>query len=449
MVPLGRREFLAGVGTAVGVTGSLAGVAGASQSESRFDPVRDGFGFPNWASKDTWYPEHEHVRVDPASVEARIRREWKSTFAEVFGYALSNTPGALLTLLSRQLSVSVNQLAASNGHCYGMTYAAQRYFERPGDLPDEVDVAAEVSDPEIPLGSDEGPIGDLIDHYQTRQLLDIHAWLGRRRMFRPKHIDFEAELAALVAVIDEFGTAGVTLVDTVSGTSHQVLAYDYTDTADGAQLALYDPNYPARQYRQTKRTFTIDASKTRPVSGYAEYDAFVFNRWDRAIRSNADTTSPVESNSRDDFGHLLKRVVRVAVDTKDVSLAIVDPDGNPVGRNNSGYMDRRRTDVWATRYRYDAPPGRYRLAVVATRETDYEMRVQVAGLETEALDTRISKAMASGEVHEYVVDVPERGTPSIARVYENPTTLIPNLDPASVAVGVASGAALTYLAQSR
>ncbi|WP_416840324.1 hypothetical protein [Haloferax sp. DFSO52] len=449
MVRLGRRQFLARAGTAVSFAGGLAEVAGASQSATRFDPSRDGFGFPNWASTDTWYPEHEHVQIDPESVEERIRREWKGTFTDVFGLALSNTPGSLLNLVSQQLSVSVNQLAASNGHCYGMTYAAQRYFEQPDDLPSEVDVAAEVSDPEIPLGSDEGPIGDLIDHYQSRQLLDIHAWLGRRRMFRPKRIDFEAELAALAAVIDEFGTAGVTLVNTVSGSSHQVLVYDYTDTPDGARLALYDPNFPAKQYQQTTRTFTIDVSKTLPVSGYSEYDAFVFNRWDRAIRSSADITSPVESNTRDDFGHLLSRVVRVAVDTAAVSLAVVDPEGNPVRRNNAAYMDRRRTDVWATRYRYDAPPGRYRLAVVATNKTTYDMQVQVAGLGIDPLDRELKKSMSSGEVHEYVIDVPEEGTPTVSRVHESPTSVLPKLDPASVAVGAASGAALAYLIQSR
>lgn len=448
MVSLGRRGFLARVGCAVSLTGALPHAA-ATRSPPRFDPARDGFGFPNWASRDTWYPEHEHVRVDPESVEERIRREWKDTFTDVFGFALSNTPGALLNVVAQQLSVSVNQLAASNGHCYGMTFAAQRYFEAPGELPDEVETAAEVSDPEIPLGSDAGPIGDLIDHYQSRQLLDIHAWLGRRRMFRPRHIDYEAELAAVVAVVDEFGTAGLTLVDTETRTSHQVLVYDYTQTSDGTRLALYDPNFPAKQYQQTERTFTIDASGMRPVTGYADYDAFVFNRWDRTIRANADTTSPVETNAREDFGHLLTRVLRVAVDTDAVSLAVVDPEGNPVGRNNAAYMDRRRTDVWATRYRYDAPTGRYRLAVVGTKKTDYDLRVQVAGVESEALDTVISKSMSSGEVHEYAVVVPEDGRPNVSQVHDSPTAMLPKLDPDSVAVGVAGGAALTYLATSR
>ncbi|WP_411967283.1 hypothetical protein [Haloferax sp. YSSS75] len=449
MVQLRRRRFLARVGSAVSLTGALPHAAAATRPAPRFDPARDGFGFPNWASRDTWYPEHEHVRVDPKSVEAHIRREWADSFTDVFGFALSNTSGSLLDVVARQLSVSVNQLAASNGHCYGMTYAAQRYFEAPGDLPDEVETAAEVTDPEIPLGSDAGPIGDLIDHYQARQLLDIHAWVGRRRMFRPRHIDYEAELAAVAAVVDEFGTAGVTLVDTETRTSHQVLVYDYTQTADGTRLALYDPNYPAQQYRQTERALTVDVSETHPVSGYAEYDAFVFNRWDRAIRANADTTSPVESNTRDDFGHLLTRVLRVTVDTDAVSLAVVDPAGNPVGRNNATYMDRQRTDVWATRYRYDAPTGRYRLALVATKKADYDLRVQVAGAESETLDTVISKSMSSGEVHEYTVDVPEDESPTVSQVHENPTTVLPKLDPASVAVGVAGGAALAYLVQSQ
>jgi hypothetical protein len=367
----------------------------------------------------------------------------------VFGVALSNTPGSVTSVLARQLSVSVNQLAASNGHCYGMTFAAQRYFETPGDLPDGVDTAAQVTDPEIPLGSEEGPIGDLIDRYQTKQILDIYAWLGRRRMLRPKRIDYESELAALVAVLDEFGTAGLTLINTDSRISHQVLVYGYDDTPNGVTLAVYDPNFAARQYGNTELSLEVDLTRPKPVTGFAEYDAFVFNRWDRAIRAGAEVTEPCRSDDRDDFGHLLSRVVRVAVDTPDVSLALVDPDGTPVGRNTADYMDRERSDVSATRYRYDAPAGRYRLAVVGAEKTNYDLRVQVAGVESGTLDTAVSTSVASGGVHEYALDVPEDETPTLSRVGENPTAMLPNLDPASTAVGLAGGAALMYLLQSR
>ncbi|KAB1193214.1 hypothetical protein GJR96_07040 [Haloferax sp. MBLA0076] len=448
MVPLGRRRFLkhAGVGAA-GVFGLTRTVRGAVD-DTAFDPERHAFGFKNWSSSDVAYPEHQHASVDPKAVEKRIRREWSGVFSDLFGLALSNTPGSLVSLLASQLSVDVNQLAASNGHCYGMTFAAQRYFEVPGDLPDGVETASDVSDPEIPLGSDEGPIGDLIDHYQVTQLLDVHAWLGRRRMLRPRHIDYEAELAALVAVIDEFGTAGITLVDSETRASHQVLVYGYDETPTGVELTLYDPNYPAQKYLNQTRRLTIDVGKTTPVSGSSEYDAFVFNRWDRAIRSDADTTKPTQNGVRETFDHLLSRVFRVAVDSDAVSLAVVDPGGNPVGRNNAAFMDREQSDVWATRYCYDAPAGTYRLALVGATETAYDLRVQVAGLGTESLDTVVWKALSSGEVHEYEITVPESDTPSVARVGETPTAFS-RLDPTSVAIGLAGGAALTYLARSR
>ncbi|KAB1187441.1 MULTISPECIES: hypothetical protein [Haloferax] len=449
MAPLGRRRFLkyAGVG-ATGIYG-LSRTTRAADDDAAFDPTRHGFGFANWSSSDTFYPEHEHVEVDPTSVERRIQREWKGVFADLFGLSLSNTPDALLNVLARQLSVSVNQLAASNGHCYGMTFAAQRYFEVSSDLPAGVAVAADVSDPEIPLGSDEGPIGDLIDRYQATQLLSLYAWLGRRRMLRPQTIDYETEVAALVAVLDEFGTAGITLVNSETRSSHQVLVTGYRETPTGVELTLYDPNFPAQKYATTTRRLSIDLQKDTPVTGSAEYDAFVFNRWDRAIRAGVEVAKPTRSDARATFDHLLSRVFRVATDTDAVSLAVVDPAGTPVGRNTGAFMDREGSDVWATRYCYDAPTGTYRLALVGAVDTEYDLSVQVAGLETETLDTVVSKSLSSGEVHEYVVDVPENETPSIARVDESSSSVVSRLDPTSVAIGLAGGAALTYLAHSR
>ncbi|MFC7202696.1 hypothetical protein ACFQJC_04165 [Haloferax namakaokahaiae] len=449
MVPFGRRRFLGRVGATVAGVVGLVGTTSASADSDAFDPTRHAFGFPNWAASDAMFEEHDDVNVDANSVEAILAETWPGTFAEFFGMKFTDVPQSVLALISRQISVAANQMSAANGHCYGMTYSAQRYFETPRDLPAGVESAADVTNPEIPLGSDEGPIGDLIDYYQRSQLLNVYAWAGRRRMYRPETIDYEAELAALIAVIDEFGTAGLTLVDIANHVSHQVLIYDYTKTAEGTKLAVYDPNYPAPQYREKQRTFLVRPTEATPISNYGPYGAFVFNRWDRAIRAGVDNAMPNDSDSHQQFGYLLSRVVRVTVDSPAVSLAVVDPDGNPVERNTAEYMDRGQAAVWATRYRYDAPAGDYRIAIVGKSPVEYRLDAEVAGLDSDVLTQARSVSVSPGEVHEYTLRVPEDGSPSLSRDGSGLLGSVTSLDPTSLAVGVASGAALAYLQARR
>jgi hypothetical protein len=448
MTRWGRRRFLRTAGLGAFAASGLPAVASGERPPDAFDPTRHAFGFRNWATDEPAYPEHDHGRVAREEVIETVESDWRETFDDLFDVGVAGVANPFLDVVSSQLRVAVNQLSAANGHCYGMVFAAQRYFESPDALPEGVDAAAEVTNPEIPLDEPRGPVGDLVDEFQATQLLDLHAWLGRRRMLRPRAVDYESELAALTAVVDAFGTAGITLVDSVTRQSHQVLVYDYRRDATGVTLLAYDPNRPARAYRDGGVTLRVDPDGDRPLSGYYDYDAFVFNRWDRAIRADAERRVPAREDS-DGFDHLLDCAVRFTVDTCDVSLSVVDPDGNPVGRNRSPHMDTSRTEVSHTRYRYGASPGEYRVAVVGEREATYSLHAQAASVDGSHLDRRVEAAIDPGRVHEYVARVPEGpdGDGVFRRTNDAPlpSGLAPQVDPASVVAGALGGAALTYL----
>ncbi|WP_220173661.1 hypothetical protein, partial [Halopelagius longus] len=396
----------------------------------------------NWAGGDRdAYPGHDHRAVSNQAVKERIRNDWRGDFADLFGVGVGELPPSLVDLISSQIRVGVAQLASTNGHCYGMIFTAQELFERPESLPADADAAADLHSPEVTLSDGETTVGRRIDRYQSSQILDVYAWLGRRRMLTPAKIDYTAEMSALTACVDAFGTATVTLVDTETRLSHQVLVYDYEETGGGVELRLYDPNVPAQGYRKgRRRTLSVRPTEEFPVVGHPTYDALVFNRWDRAIRAGASVTAPRRADDEADFGHLLDCAVRFSVDSADVAFTAVGPDGDPVGRTHGAFTDRTRSDVHATRYRYGASHGTYRLSVVGRRATAYELRAQVAGTDGGALDRTVSGRVGAGDVHEYVVRVPEGSIRRAGTAFS--AGLRGSVDPSSAVGGAAGGAAL-------
>lgn len=472
MMDVGRRGFLARLGaTALGLSAAGSGVvsgrgptgrrtafgdagsrtADGSGADGGFDPTRDGFGFPNWAGGDTSaYPGHDHRAVSNGAVERRISNDWRGDFSDLFGVTVGDLPPSLVELVSSQIRVAAAQLASTNGHCYGMMFAAQELFESPELLGSEVDAPADIHTPEVTLSDGETTLGSRIDHFQSSQLLDVYAWVGRRRMLDPARIDYAAELSALTACVDAFGTAGITLVNAETRRSHQVLVYGYEEASGGVELLVYDPNVPALGYSKgRRRTLSVRPGEASPVVGHPTYDALVFNRWDRAIRAGASVTSPRRADDREDFGHLLDCAVRFSVDSADVSFTAVGPDGDPVGRTRGEFLDRTKSEVHATRYLYGAPHGTYRLSVVGRRTTPYELRAQVAGMDGGAFDRTVSGTVRAGEVHEYTVRAPE-GSIRRAGASVVPASLRGSFDPSSALGGAIGGAALGgYLAHRR
>ena len=168
-------------------------------------------------------------------------------------------PGALIDLVARQLYVAVNQLSATNGHCYGMVFTAQRYYENPDSIPLGRESASRLAHPEKSTGGREPAVGSDIDHYQNKQFLSPYSWLGRRRAYGLGDIDYRAEVATITAAVGEYGTAGITVFNPNSLYSHQVLVYGYERDAEGITFRIYDPNVPAPDYaRGGTRTLRVD-----------------------------------------------------------------------------------------------------------------------------------------------------------------------------------------------
>lgn len=387
------------------------GSAGAAEPGG-FDPGVHGFGFHNWSTANPTYPEHDHDTVTEDQVRRSLPRRWEAYVEGALGFELSDVPSALFDVIAKQVYVAVNQRAATNGHCYGMVFTAQQYFERPESIPLDRWLASEFSNPADPVDDPSvAPVGREIDLFQNSQFLDFHAWVGRRALLKPDWIDYDAQLRNVLAVVDAHGTAGVTLFRSDESTSHQVLVYGYRTTSDRTSLSVYDPNRPASQYRSgdVVRTIEVDTSGERPVVepyGTKEYDGFVFNRYDRIIaaRRSAEPLGAID-RAREAIHHLLFDVALFLVDA-DVGLTVVGPDGRPLTRLVSPLIDRRSTEYRRMRVRYGADPGRYRVVVTGSRPTEYTLYASAASLDGERLSDRSTASIDAGEVHEYVATVP-------------------------------------------
>ena len=415
-----RRAFLGAVAAPALVGVGRAGRAGWAASTARagddaFRPSVHGFGFRNWSTAVPTFPEHVHESVAEEDVRRGVGREWRGALEGALALDASGLSSAVIDAIAKQVYVSLNQRSATNGHCYGMTFVAQRYFERPEEVPFGRATASELTHPAEPVEDPSvAPVGREVDYFQNRQFLDPYAWLGRRVMAYPAWIDYGAQLSVLRSVVEAYGTAGVTLLDTATGASHQILVHDVRDGPSGFSLAFYDPNRPAAEYENAPPA-RIDLDRTDDgyvVRPYGRgFDAFVYNRYDRAIAARGDT-DPLEHVDGSAV-HVRRRLTSLAlflVDSPAVHLAVLGPDGRPVRRDRSPFMDRRHTEYHSMRYRYGPPPGRYRVVLTGEAATEYALLVKVASPDGEVVATEVTDSIGAGEVHAYTATVPESGT---------------------------------------
>jgi len=461
-----RRGFLGGAATvsltAVGAAGARGARSRASDRDARgrtadreargrpadadrggFDPAVHGFGFRNWSTSEPAFPEHDHDAVDEEQVRRVLGRRWREPVRAGAGVNVRDLPGALLDGIARQLYVSVNQQSATDGHCYGMVFAAQQYYEQPDTLGSGRSAASDLAHPEAPVGGDSPPVSREIDLYQLTQFLNVHAWLGRRAMVNPDWIDYRRQLDRVTSVVDAFDTAGVTLFDRDDRRAHQVLVYDYRREPDRTRLFVYDPNYPARRYERVDEPLAVDVDTggDRPtVRTYTDrYGEFVYNRRDRIVA--AQTGPGPGSLLAEDPDRLREGAFRLAlfvVDSPGVSLTVVGPDDRPLGRDTATHMDRGRSAYARMRYRYGFAPGTYRVRVAGRRATEYTLEALVADDETR-LDAAASESVGPGEVHRYTATVPDDGTGSLERVSSGPPAWLAALGGAGLGTGVTGG----------
>lgn len=414
-----RRGFLrvAGAGGASLVAVAAGGRRAAATTRS-FDPTVDAFSFPNFSPSDPLFPNHNHRPVTKDEIGRAIENRWFGPLKPLF--SVSSLSSGLVSALAKQLYVSSRQYAAANGHCYGISFTAQRYFEHPDEIPLDRDAASDFGSPEAP-GNDPttNPVSVDLDVYQTAQILDPFVWLGRRSLIRPESIDYRMQYRAIRAAVDTFGTASISLMESHSKTIHEVLVYDYERVSDGVRLFVYDPNFPAWHYKRerARQRFSVhlrpDAGIVTPYRmgaeavghGFPGYDTLVYNRWDRIIsRNEGPDEHPLRTRESTSLRDSLLGLSLFTVDSTDVGLAATGPNDRPVERIRSRHMDRRRTGIDRMRYRYGAPTGTYNLAVTARRSTEYTVSALIADLSGTHLDTSTTRTIDAGETHEYVVD---------------------------------------------
>lgn len=415
--PVSRRAILrsallgtigaSGVGSAVGSSPERVGMA---HRQNRFDPTRHGFGFRNWSSRNRPF-ETPEVDLPRDRIETQIKEQWADDARSLLGLQPSQFGEVLLATITTQLRETIVQNAGTNGHCYGMALAAQRYYERPGSLPLPRESAAEIMHPTEPIDAPEAPVYREILDLQSEQFLRFRSWLGRRAMLWPDRIDLDAQLADVRAVVDTFDTAVITVLDSrLSG--HQLLVYDYESNGVETILYVYDPNRQASTYEPRRRAVTIDRTDDggRSMQPYGQYTHLLFNRYDR-IEAAADRSSAAPSDHLEmrpeEIREALFPTALVTVDTADVSLSVSRPSGRPLERLRGSFMDRSNGVFPRLRFGYGIDTGRFRIALVGKRDTEYDLRVRIAGPDGVRVDDSATDRIESGETHSYVGTVPD------------------------------------------
>jgi hypothetical protein len=398
-----RRSFLAAA--SAGTIAVLSPVVGSEDGRRRtgiggdgFDPVRHGFGFFNWRVSQGPYPGAVEAGSTP---DHGFSDRWEEPFERAFDHPLTALPDRLRESLSRHAHEGLIEVTRTDGYCYGMVFAAQRYFERPGTIPAGFERASEIGHPEAPLSSPETPVLDEIVAYHTAQYLDFYAWFGRYAIARPSLIDYAEQLRELTAVLDVYGTAGVTLVRGGSSRSHQVLVYGYDRRSDGVTLDVYDPNYRAALYEERHPTIEIDTTGDEPTidsidfgSGYRHV---VHNEYDRLIREGHEgrDRTPSIVATPDAMDRLFDAALFVEVEGP-VRTAVTDPDGRPLDRTDGEN---------ALHYRYGADPGTHLLSVAGEAADEYAIDAYAGGYRGDLFEERREASIDAGEVHRYELTV--------------------------------------------
>ncbi|XVH30504.1 hypothetical protein ACNS7O_08830 [Haloferacaceae archaeon DSL9] len=410
---LTRRAVLRALpGVVAGSAGVSARSARASETDTAFDPTVHAFDFQNWSTTASRYPEHNHESITEEQVRRAIKGRWADAFEATVGVDPGRISDALFDAIARQVYVSANQFSATNGHCYGMIFAAQAYYEHPERIPFGRETASEFTHPAEPLDDPAEPIGEEIDLFQTIQILDPNAWLGRRAIARPDRIDVAREVETVLAVVDRFGTAGITLVDDDTRLSHQVLVYGYERSSSMIRLFVYDPNRPASWYAEG-HTPTVDINHrgdTETMESYGRYRTVLYNRRDRqtAVAAGAPETISSETVPKATVEDTF-RFVLFLVDSPAVQLATIGPEKRAISRDLSPFMNVDATEYHTMSYRYGAPTGEYRVAVTAAEETTYQLVAKAASTDGELLERTIDATIEEGEIHGYLATLPATG----------------------------------------
>lgn len=368
--------------------GSKTGTLSPKKADHTFDPTCHGFGFYNWRVYESEYPESDEA----------IEDDWRASFERAFDRPVTDLPEGLIGAISKHAREGLLEAVRTNGYCYGMVFAAQKYFEQPEKIPAEFKTASEVTHPNAPREREKSPVLDEIRKYHAAQYLDIYAWLGRCGLFDVSLIDYEQQLDDLCHAVDTFGTAGITVFTEGAVRSHQVLVYDYEQYVDRTVLLAYDPNYTAESYERFTYTIEIDTSaetpSPKPIEYGMAYDQFIHNEYDRTISDQRGVAGPL-TDDHSLFDELFDTTVFVTT-SPTLETVVIGPSVQRL---------KRVTGSDVIHYRYGATNGTYTISFTGQRTAEYTVGVYVSIRYRTALDETLEGSIAAGETKQYELTI--------------------------------------------
>lgn len=242
-----------------------------------FAPRVDAFGFDNWSGDACWEGDrcHDHSAVSQAEIQRIVEEYWPPDIGNEY-----------VASVVEFVYTDLNSGSATNGHCYGMVFAAAEYCNDPAALPSGAENNREVPHPAGAYDT----VGDTIDFHQSTQKLDgtitqsayEEIWNGFRLLVPAALIDEQEERAELVAALDRDGTVPISLGKSGRGMLHKVLGYRYEERPDGLRVYVYDPTRDAGTYREGDPTdYRLEISEDGSIEYYVDggfvskYDAYV------------------------------------------------------------------------------------------------------------------------------------------------------------------------------
>ncbi|MFB9826003.1 hypothetical protein [Halobaculum roseum] len=355
----------------------------------------------------------------PADVRERVRDRWHDRAQASLRIDTTGLPSGVVDAIATQIRAAVIQRAGTNGHCYGMVLSAQAYFEDPESIPVDEEVASEIAGPTVPFESPDAPVYEEIVRRQADQFLRFRPWLARRAILHPEWLDQTAVIDDVRSVVEATGTASVVLFGD-SLLAHQVLVHRVEAVDGGVELGLYDPNRSSGGHRRHPPTVRFDREDGRlTMRPYDDFTGLLYTRYDQIEQASDRTRAGPLDHLDVDTDRVrdgLLPVAQVAVDSTDVALSVIEPSGDRARRIRGRFDDRSRGSVPRLRTCYGAEIGRYRIRLLATADTTYELRTVVAGAETTRLEATRSGAMDAGAVREYELIVGSPAQTTVQRV---------------------------------
>jgi len=230
-----------------GETVTLTAVARTDEAEvttevpislvDRFDQTVHGFGFTNWGGDAVW-PGHNHNWI----ARTDVNQFMEETFIPNLEDADIPVPDSVSPVLTALLYAFLKPQAVTDGHCYGMVFAAQEYFRDSDVIPvPDADTAGDITSP----AANGDAVGGDIDFYQTTQALDIDTILAMFTLDHKALIDYGAILDEVRSTLADGKVLPLGLSSADGEAKHQVLAYGMKEGDGEVEIYVYDPRSPA------------------------------------------------------------------------------------------------------------------------------------------------------------------------------------------------------------